>query len=168
MPGLRPGCDHRPRAAAEAGARRIPRLDRDPARPVLELRKDVHLSSAVFSSLHAFQFAGPLPGVVAAFCGAVFVGEGVAPVEICGSAARCFYGAALVEGSGWFSTGSFVSPPSHGLGSPVAEARQARRCAGTTVFLDGFGSGGSLAPATVKNSFRPPSLPGKRRGVDAD
>ena len=98
MSGLRTGFDHRPRAAAEAGARRIPRLDRDPAWPLLELREDVHLPAAVFSSLHAFQFAGPLSGVVAALCGALFVGEGVPKLKDRGSGTRCFYDAALVGG----------------------------------------------------------------------
>jgi hypothetical protein len=67
--------------AASRCTRRASRLDLDPSRPLRRLRDDLYLPSAVFSSLHAFQFAGALPGGVAAHCGALFVGEGIAQAK---------------------------------------------------------------------------------------
>ena len=45
------------------------------------LRNDLHFSSAVFSSLHPFSLLARCQALLAALCGALFVGEGGAQAE---------------------------------------------------------------------------------------
>jgi hypothetical protein len=73
------------------------------------LRQDLHLSASVFSAVYALQLASAVPSLVAARCGALFVGRGGAEVQSTGSIARCFHGPSLVERCGRLSKrGSFL------------------------------------------------------------
>jgi hypothetical protein len=48
------------------------------AAAVAEAAEDLHLVTGVFSALHTLQPAGTLPGMAAALCGALLMGEGIA------------------------------------------------------------------------------------------
>jgi hypothetical protein len=84
------------------------------------LREDLHFSAGVFSAVYALQLAGAVPSLVAARCGALFVGKGSAEVQSTGSIARFFHAPSLVERFGRLSTRPFFSPPDDGAGGGVA------------------------------------------------
>jgi hypothetical protein len=110
MPDLWMRFDHWARTSPQAGARCIPRLDRDSARSLPWLREDLHFPPAAFSPLHPLQFADARSGIAAAPCGALFLGGGDAYAQRSQPRARCFHASSLGPASGPLSTGSFLSP----------------------------------------------------------
>src|SRR6516164_10910640 len=85
------------------------------------LQQDLHLSAGVFSAVYALQLASAVPSLVAARCGALFVGRGGAEVQSTGSIARGFHGPLLVERCGRLSKRRFFSPPDDGAGGSEAD-----------------------------------------------
>jgi len=127
---------------------------------MLQVRQDVHLSPAVFSSLHALQFVFPLPSVVAAPKGTLFVGKGSAEAEGCRSGSRCFHSPSLVARRRRGTTDPFfcsqdgcASRAVAGIGSFESEQR------GVHILADSSARS-PLSYASLKNQFSPPSLPG--------
>jgi hypothetical protein len=75
------------------------------------------------AALHPLQPGGALPHIAAALCGALFVGKSSVEVQGCGSRAGFLHGSPLVEGSGLFSAGTFISFPHFNSRSSLAGAR---------------------------------------------
>ena len=84
------------------------------------LWQDLHLSAGAFSAVYALQLASAVPSLVAARCGALFVGRGGAEVQSTGSIARCFHDPPLVERCGRLSKRPSLSPPDDGTGGSEA------------------------------------------------
>ena len=126
---------------------------------MLQVRQDVHLSPAVFSSLHALQLVFPLPSVVAAPEGMLFVGKGLAQAEGCRSSSRCFDSPSLVARRRRGTTDPFFcSQDGCASGSVVGICSFASGRSGVLILADS-GARSPLSYASLKNQFSPPSLP---------
>jgi hypothetical protein len=86
------------------------------------VREDLHFPATVFTPLYPLQLGGAQPGIAAALCGALFVGESSVEVQGCRSRAGFLHGSPLVEGSGLFPAGAFVSVPHFNSRGSLAEA----------------------------------------------